>query len=99
MLKMVLPIFEGPLHPGALVLGEHLNSLVLRDRGRTSEATASQQRVTELCAGKQKASARACAIIKRPGWVTHCPPCSPTRASDIEILRAMDAFDMSMTAI
>jgi tetratricopeptide (TPR) repeat protein len=99
MLQIVLPMFDGPKHPGALVLGEHLHSLVLRERGRTGEALKSQQRVTELCAGKQAATAQACAIIKRPGWVAHCPPCSPTRASSIEILRAIDAFDISITAI
>lgn len=93
----LLQVFEDPNHIGGLVLTQRLRALALGELGRSLEAKDAEQKVTELCKAGTVGAERACGIIERPNWIIRCPPCTAkTRASSIELLRALNAYGFSI---
>jgi tetratricopeptide (TPR) repeat protein len=95
--QQLAQIFEDPNHLGGLVLIQKLRAQALADVGHSDESRKAQQQVDEMCSAHTAGTELACGIVERPNWILRCPPCnSRTRASSIELLRALNAYDFSI---
>lgn len=95
--EQLLQIFDNPNHLGGLVLTQKLRAQALAETGHSDDAKKALQQATDICAAHKTNTELACNIIDRPNWILRCPPCSAkTRATSIELLRALNAYGFSI---